>query len=129
MACGDCALRLTLPSYESVEEELTLHCRQANVKEFTLTHTKDFIESQKVLQQHRQLARRIMFGSLALGCSGIGAYFNQQAGNAYADYSRLNQSSNYNTEWEKVQNNRIARNFFYSMAGIFAAGFVISILF
>jgi len=42
-----------------------------------------------------------MFGLLAAGCGGVGAYFNQAADNAHADYSNLNPGSDFDSQWEK----------------------------
>jgi TolB-like protein len=127
-------LRLSLPTYQSVTDSVWLLREKTLDKHYELAHTKAFLDSTaaagKTTHKKRQWARRIVFGTLAAGSAGFGAYFNQAAENSYTDYSRLGQTSSYyNSQWNNVQTNQTTRNVLYSVAGVFAAVFVISIPF
>jgi TolB-like protein len=127
-------LRLTLPAYQSITDSLSVVKEQTLDRHYKLVHTKVFLDSigaaAKAAHKRSQLTRRIVFGAFAAGCAGVGAYFNQAAANAYSDYSRPNQTPNaYDTDWNKVQTNATTRNVLYSVAGVLAAAFVISIPF
>jgi hypothetical protein len=77
-----------------------------------------------------QWIRRIVFGALAAGCGGAGAYFNHAMENAYENYSLPKMNPGYyDKHWKEVETYRTTRNIFYYAAGAFAVPFIISIPF
>ncbi|MGA2508090.1 MAG: hypothetical protein ABSF80_11520 [Chitinispirillaceae bacterium] len=81
--------------------------------------------------RHGRYLRRITFGLLTAGSGAIGVLFQVRSNTLYDDYKADN---NYNTakhdaEWQSVRNAEKMRNIFYTLAGLSAAAFAISIKF
>lgn len=131
---GVYSLRLELPGYAGIPaENITIGKEAAINRQYTLSRSKAWLDSVDAFKlakyRHKRWTRRFVFGLLAAGCGGVGAYFNQAAENSYHDYSQLNQTSDFDTKWKDVETNRTTRNILYSVAGGFAALFFISIPF
>jgi hypothetical protein len=130
---GVYGLRLELSGYEAIPAgNITIKDSAVNLQ-YTLSRSKAWLDSVAAFKptkhSHGRWARRIVFGLLAAGCGGVGAYFNQAADNAYKDYSALNKTSDFDAQWEKVETNRKTRDILYWVGGGFALAFVISIPF
>jgi PEGA domain. len=130
---GVYSLGLELPGYASISENITIDKGSIVNRQYALSRSQAWLDSvaafKRAEYKHKRWTRRLVFGLLAAGCGGVGAYYNQAAGNAYSDYSHLNEGSDFHTQWEKVETDRITRNVLYSFAGAFAAAFIISIPF
>ena len=75
---------------------------------------------------------RIVFSSLAICCTGIGAYFNSQVNKRYTAYvNKFNVSpDNVNdANWKKVEHMESYRDFSYVVAGLCVVGLVVSLSF
>ena len=130
---GVYSLGLELPGYASVSESIAIDKGSVVNRQYALLHSQAWLDSVAAIKLAKykkgRWKRRIMFGLLAAGCGGVGAYFNQAADNAHADYSNLNPGSDFDSQWKKVETDRTTRNVLYSVAGVFAAAFIISIPF
>jgi hypothetical protein len=143
---GAYSLRLELPGYAGIpEEKITIEKETAVHREYTLSRSKAWLDSVAAFKlakyKHARWKRRIVFGSLAAVTGGIGYYFDSQVAaavkdqnKAQADYRAATTDWNtyiqrYNDAGDKAKSNANVRNILYGIAGVFAAGFVISIPF
>jgi hypothetical protein len=142
---GAYGLQLKLETYNDIFESIELSKGQTLKKEYNLEHTKQFIESlnaaKGVAKKKRQWARRIVFGVLAAGSGGLGAYFNTQAQEAIDRQQDIQAAYraattgfdafqvDYDAEGETAAAKARGRTFTYVLCGIFGTGFVLSIPF
>jgi hypothetical protein len=143
---GKDTLYLTLNGYGPIKKPITITRKKNDTINVHLFSLK-YLDSVKLERRRKnQLVRRIGFGTLAAGFFSIGLIYNNKAAdaldretNAYNAYNQLN-SSNTQQEfadaYDKVQtarqevgSNCKTRNVHYIIAGIFGAGFGISIRF
>lgn len=128
---GDYELKISLKNYKEVIENIATLKNKTISKEFILAPFKEYVESKKNRKKSFRLIRRIAFGSLAVGFSAAGMYYNNEV-KIY--YDKYNDYKSYNTlvhdeNWDKVEENKKTRNVMYSLSGCCAALFVISIPF
>jgi len=78
-----------------------------------------------------QRVRRIAFGSLAAGCGVAGVLFQRRSANLYNDYMADHSyvAAEHDADWKSVTNAEKTRNVFYTLAGVCAAAFAVSIPF
>jgi hypothetical protein len=81
--------------------------------------------------RHYQRIRRLTFGGVAAGCWIAGVLFQLQSNNLYKDYkdNRSYDIAQHEKEWDMVRKAEGTRTLYYVLAGISAAGFIISIPF
>jgi PEGA domain len=128
---GVYSLGLELPGYARISEDITIDKGSFVNRQYALSRSQAWLDSVAAFKRakHKQWTRRLVFGLLAAGCGGVGAYYNQAAADAHADYSNLGPGSDFNAQWKKVEADRATRNVLYVVAGAFAAVFIISIPF
>jgi hypothetical protein len=132
---GGYGIQLHLYGYNDIIENIELSKDQLLKKQFTLEHTKQYLDSmatvQAAVKKKKQWARRIVFGVLAAGCGGAGAYFNYQYDEYYKTY-RNNTTydvSVHSSNWQNIQDAEMRRNLSYIASAVFGVVFVISIPF
>lgn len=142
---GAYGLQLKLETYNDILESIELSKGQTLKKEYTLEHTKQFLDSlsaaQAAARKKRQWARRIVFGALAAGSAGLGAYFNMQAQEAIDRQADIRAAyraavtgfdgyqADYDAEGETASSKCRTRNISYVLSGVFGIGFILSIPF
>jgi hypothetical protein len=143
---GAYSLRLELPGYAGIpEEKITIEKETAVHREYTLSRSKAWLDSVAAFKlakyKHARWKRRIVFGSLAAVTGGIGYYFDSQVASAVKDQNKAQADyraattdwttyiQRYNDAGDKAKSSANVRNILYGIAGVFAAGFVISIPF
>jgi hypothetical protein len=129
---GAYRLKVSLPTYDEVLENITAD-KNMNLKySYELKHTKAFILAEK---RKRQFVRKVFFGSLAAGFTGIGLYMNSQVSAqntemdnidrqynaARSDFSKY--KSDYDAADKKAATYIILRTLFYVLTGGSVAGF------
>ncbi len=140
---GSYGLRLTLETYNDITETVQLLKGRQLKREFTFEHTKPYLDSVAAVKaaanKRRQWTRRIVFGVLAAGTGGLGAYFNAQSQGYAQDQQKIQSGyraaaagfdaypSDYNAKADSAKQARTLRNILYGCAGTFAFGLVISI--
>jgi curli biogenesis system outer membrane secretion channel CsgG len=142
---GNSMLRVSLPGYEEVRENIAVVREAACEKAYELTHTKAFLDSVAAYKVHRykkcRMTRRITFGLLGAASFGAGAIFN---GIAQSHIDKMNSIQDkyrtapggfraYEPQWsgekKKADSGILTRNILYGVAGAFGAAFLISIPF
>jgi hypothetical protein len=142
---GAYGLQLKLETYTDIVETVQLSKGQTLGKEFTLEHTKQYLDSVAsalaAVKKKKQWARRIVFGVLAAGSGGLGTYFNTQAASAAEDQQAIQAEyraasgsfdayqADYDAKADEAKQARTGRNAFVAFAGAFGCAFVISIPF
>jgi hypothetical protein len=142
---GNSMLRVALPGYEEVRENIAVARDAACDRNFELKHTKAFLDSVSAYKLHKyrkgRWARRVVFGLLGAASAGTGVVFNSLAQKHVDNMNDIQEDyraatinfSTYQPAWEKeeekAEKNTLIRNICYGVAGAFGAGFVISIPF
>ncbi len=147
---GDYVLRVQLDTYEPVNENVPVAKNNSITKKYDLKHTSTWFDSvktaQKKIHKQQQWVRRIMFGSFAAGSFFGGVYYNSSVLDGYDKQKKIQQEydqvygnidvkefqiyeNRYNIVKSKTQDDAIKRNLLYGLAGLFAAGLLISIPF
>jgi hypothetical protein len=128
---GEYFLKVSLKDYKEIIEDITIIRNKTTKKEFDLEPLKGVLEVKKKKSERFQWIRRISFGSLAAGFFAAGIYYNNEVkinGDKYTD-SKASNSSTHDKNWDKVEENRKARNIMYSVSGGCAVLCAISIPF
>jgi hypothetical protein len=142
---GNCMLRINLPGYQDVTENLMVVRDQSLEKSYELVHTKAYLDSVAAYKEYKhrkaRWTRRITFGVLGAATFGAGAIFDAIAqnhivkmNNIQANYrSATTGFSTYKSPWQeqkdKAEKNILIRNICYGVAGGFGVAFLISLPF
>ncbi len=142
---GNYMLKVNMDSYRPVKEDITISKNQTIKKSYNLEHTEEYLDSianaEKKVKKRRRNIRRVVFGIVAAGFGGAGAYFDMEAQeladeqkDIQEDYNSASSGFNglaqeYDKKAEEAKEARTYRNIMYSAAGAFAIGFTISIPF
>jgi hypothetical protein len=138
-------LKVSLPGYDNVTENLSVLKERITDKHYDLIHTKAFLDSTaeaaKAARKRGRWARRIIFGVLAAGAGGTGAVFNAMAQQHIDNMNRIQDDyakatsgfdtyqASYSKEKEDAKVKVKTRDLLYGLAGAFGGAFVISIPF
>jgi hypothetical protein len=137
---GTYAMELNMPSYEPIKE--TFSVKEGEIPElaYALRHT-DTYTRQKYLKY--RFIRRVSFGGFAVACGAAGGIFEylyrkefdkrEEVSRQYAEETayleRQRLKAEYDSATETVNGCNTSRYVFYSLGGIGATGFVVSIWF
>jgi hypothetical protein len=143
---GSYALRLELPGYGPVLENIELQKNKRDTLSFTL-YTKGFLDSanaqKRALAKRKKLPWQILFGVLAAASGGTGVYMNeevkkdltneQNSWNAY-NTARLQSDIDlnyaaYKSNVTKTDASILRRNIVYGAAGAFTFIFALTLVF
>jgi PEGA domain len=139
---GKYGLDITLPTYVTVRESVTVEPKKIQEVSVKLAHTKAFADSTRG-HAIRKAVVRCALGCATLACAGTGFYFNSAAASAVDDergaksaYQNAGPGSDFNSLYQKYQdagkktdNAVITRNILYGLGGILAVGFAVSFFF
>jgi hypothetical protein len=143
MKCGIYSLKLKLPGYADITpENITINKETPTNLQYTFSRSKAWIDSVDVARhKHCRLVRRILFGSLAAATACAGWYFDSQVSDEVKKQNKIQSeydkatsgfgdlAKRYDDAGNKAHDYAITRNILYSLSGIFAIGFVVSIPF
>jgi hypothetical protein len=137
---GTYAMELNMPSYEPIKE--TFSVKEGEIPElaYALRHT-DTYTRQKYLKY--RFIQRVSFGGFAVACGAAGGIFEylyrkefdkrEEVSRQYAEETayleRQRLKAEYDSATETVNGCNTSRYVFYSLGGIGATGFVVSIWF
>lgn len=143
---GSYALKLELPGYGPVLEDIVLQKNKRDTLSFTL-YTKGFLDSanaqKRTLAKRKKLPWQILFGVLAAASGGTGVYLNEEVKkgldtekNAWNTYSNARLQSDidldyaaYKNDVTKTDASILRRNIVYGAAGAFTFVFALTLVF
>jgi hypothetical protein len=139
---GKNALELTLATYTTVRESVTVEPKKTISLSYQLKHTKAYDDSTKSKKITRVLLRTGL-GCLSLACAGAGFFYNSRAAIAVEDertaktnYLNAGTGADFNGLYNQYQDAQkktddaiILRNILYGLSGACAVGFTISFFF
>jgi hypothetical protein len=132
---GNYSLRLSHPTYKDASDSISVLKGQLIEKQYTLTHTKAFLDSIAITEKAAHLkwrwVRRIGFGSLAVGSGVAGLLCNSLSEKRYDKYMANTSFDDpqHAADWESITNTQKTRNVLYILACVFGAATVASIPF
>jgi len=130
---GNYMVKIVQETYEPIKRNISIIKDSTAYINLIMTHTATYFDSlskaKKISKKRKQMVRRIILGTLAVGSGVTGIFMNNQADEALNRYNSINDfnQGQIDSEWNEFEKFKLIRNIIYGFGGGFSVGFILSI--